>query len=96
MAEFFAVQQLLAYLAAQNLAEHRPGQIVHRHNLARHLIAGHARIAVLAQRMFINRVPLSGNHGGDHHLSPAGLRDAHDRRIRHGIVLFQGGFHFGG
>ena len=46
--------------------------------------------------MFINRVPFGGNHGGDYHLSPAGLRDAHDRRIRHGIVLFQGGFHFGG
>ena len=46
VAEFFAVQQLLAYLAAQNLAEHRPGQVVHRHNLARHLITGHARITV--------------------------------------------------
>ncbi len=36
------------------LAQHRTGQIIHRHDAARNLITGHLRIAVLTQSMILH------------------------------------------
>ena len=89
--------QLLPHLTTQHLAEHRTRQIVHRPRCgAAPYSESRFAVAVLAQGMLLHhRVPGGGNHGGHDHLAAAGLRDTDHRRIRHRIVLLEGGLHLG-
>ena len=73
-------QQLLAHLTAQHLADERARQLVDREEPARHLVGREVLLAVVAQRLGVERRALAQHDRGDDFLA-ALARQGDDGRI---------------
>ena len=74
------VEQLLAHLPPQHLADERTRQLVDREEPARHLVGRQVQLAVVAERLGIELGALAEHHRGDDLLA-ALARQRHDGRL---------------